>query len=247
MQSSPLEKACVRYSEYVRSDFEVAIKNWAVDMRLADVHSVIGGLLARQSVLGAEFSLQSNLWNFSVGPLFMSAMVEIRVNMSWLYIDPEPRCRKFLLYGLGQEKLELEYKRSLDHPLESTRSQESWLNSQRNEIFTDVNVGTWSGKTVKEMAIEANIADSSLLHSALASIVHSGWDHVFQIYLDRPGTLDAKAQLPADNGKIEFLLSSARVLDETFSAFLQFTNQGFKPTAYRYLEKQIRHQTKDGN
>lgn len=241
--ASDLAPILREFANGIRSEFEIAISSWDIDLRQEVVHAVIGGLLARQCVLAHEFALQPHLWNFSVGPLFVRSMVELYINFSWILLDPVVRGREFQLYGLGQAKLALEYARSLQELLEEKsahiKAEELWLNSQRHEIFTDVNVGMWSGKPLKDMAAEAGIPDSALLYSTLTGPSHGTWDHIFQIYLDDASSPNGKPAVPSQELKLDLLFTAARVLRQTFSKFHQFTKQADTSAAYELLLKKL--------
>ncbi len=97
-------------------------------------------------------------------------MTETYITLTWIFIDPLDRAQKFILYGLGQEKLQLEHRKADlqtqglkqdDDPV--VNSLESWINSQQYTFLTEVNVGSWSGIDIRAMSIEAGAMISTIL------------------------------------------------------------------------------------
>lgn len=237
------------YRESIRLEFETAISGWQIELENEIVHAVVGGLLARQCILATEFAMQPELWNFSLGPLFIRSMVELYINFEWILDDANKRSRDFYLYGMGQAKLALEYARSLEHFMGGTsievKAQEVWLNSQRHEMFTDVNVGLWSGKTLRDMAAEAKIPDSFILYSTLAGTAHGSWDHVLQIYLEDPLANNSAPSLPEQSPNLDFLISASRICKNTFDSFLQFTEQDISISSFKEIMTKVQEFTGD--
>ena len=101
--------------------------------------------------------------------------------------------QKFILYGLGQEKLQIEHlKVALDTvPAEDREAleqrieiQQAWLNSQHYSFLQQVDVGSWSGISTREMAKEAGCLD-------LYNHAYTGWSHAAHGTWNHIGRFDA--------------------------------------------------------
>jgi hypothetical protein len=113
-------------------------------------------------------------------------MVEVRINLAWILRQPDKRSREFIEYGLGRLKLTLEQYRHVlveegEDPKQNqfVQQAEVWINSQRHEFLTTVNVGSWSGSDLRR------IADSTgngrlyrLEYDPQSGAVHSMWQHI---------------------------------------------------------------------
>src|SRR3546814_8225011 len=69
-------------------------------------------MLARQATLAKDVARAPMLWTGNSAPILLRAMADAYINIAWLLLDPVERCRKFILFGLGQAKLELEHRRA---------------------------------------------------------------------------------------------------------------------------------------
>lgn len=237
-----LEEILNDYVACVRKDFESAVSNWGLDPINSDVQTVLGGLLSRQCILGTEMASDIVSWNNLYGPLILRAMAEATINMGWISLEPGIRAKMFIDYGLGQSKLALEQARNLESLFledpENVEAQSLWVNSQRHEIFTDVNVGQWAGSNLEEMAREANLTNIYYLYSFMVGSAHGTWDHVFQVYLDSPDE-DAKpivADIGLNPNTIKLV---AMLLDRSFSIFRTVANQAPTDATYKSLLAQM--------
>ena len=179
----------VSYSENVRAGFEERWRKIKPEIYDNFVHESVGGLLSRQATLTIEMARAPLLWNGHIAPLILRCMVDAYITLSWISEDPIERSQKYVRYGLGQEKLYIEImKESLDEDSSSFDAEnirkaiscrESWLNSQLAHWATEVNVGSWSGISVREMAQE--IGRESIYKYAYVPFsgpVHNMWQHV---------------------------------------------------------------------
>jgi hypothetical protein len=120
-------------------------------------------------------------WNGHIAPLLLRAMADVYINFAWVLCDPGDRAKKFILYGLGQAKLELEHRRAdlasreaKVGELERIQIQEDWINKQRATFLTDVNVGSWSGISTRTMADEAGCIDFyNYVYTPFSACTHS--------------------------------------------------------------------------
>lgn len=114
-------------------------------------------------------------------------MVDNYINLAWIFIDPPTRSKKFIEYGLGQQKLMIEHrkkeleKKGVKDPDNDPviKGLEDWVNSQRYTFLTTVSVGSWTDIDTRKMAEEAGCLDFyRYAFSPFSSAVHSQWDHV---------------------------------------------------------------------
>lgn len=160
-----------------------------IDTYYPHVPSVLAGLLARQATLTTRLAQCPPLWDGHSAPLHLRPMVECLVTFRWIIIDPVNRANEYVCYGLGQAKLQLsklqaELENMEEGPpkeraLWAARMQEAWILSQRLIQFVDVNLGSWTGSSIRQMCIETGDKDLYdwwfSVHSACA---HNTWTHV---------------------------------------------------------------------
>lgn len=206
---------------------------WKLDATIGDVHEVLGALLSRQVTLACEIARSPAMWNEHSAPIFLRAMCDTHINVAWILKDPVPRAREFILYGLGQVKLELAHRRA---HLESSMSRaeeeiiveglESFLRSQRHEFLTVVNLGSWSGKSTRVMAEEADCIDFyNLVYTPFSGVLHSQWQHVSRFNLEYcTNPLHGLHRVPVlvlPAIEPDYLYLAAKYLQKTFEAFDQ--------------------------
>lgn len=158
---------------------------------LALAGEVIAGLICRQCELAIAFAESPVLWRVSVAPVLLRTMIETHINLAWILLDPEDRAEKFVDYGLGQAKLLIRRrqehleKSGIDPDEDPTHvAQSAWLESQRLMMLTEVNVGSWSGKSTRALAQEADQRRLyDLAYEPFSSAVHSHWHHIGRLNL----------------------------------------------------------------
>jgi hypothetical protein len=226
-----LQETLEAFGRRAREEFEYRLKKWPTDLRHNEVHEVIGALLARQVTLAVQLASSFSNWNGHVAPLFLRAMADVYINIAWVLRDPDDRAKKFILYGLGQAKLELEHRRAdlatreaKSGEVEYIQIQENWINRQRATFLTDVNVGSWSGISTRTMADEAGCIDFyNYVYTPFSSCTHSTWYHVARYNLSpcnnplhRYHSVPAIIDTPLDP---HYLHLAARYLQKTFAKF----------------------------
>lgn len=167
-------------------EFEERWNTWEKDFALNEVHEVVGALLARQVTLFTKFTEIPSMWNWHIAPSILRTMVDTHINIAWILDEPLERSRKFISYGLGQTKLEIEHrKKRLDGSKDDKYLQlyvdnlERWLKSQRWGFLTEVNIGSWSGKNAREMAEEVGLLDFyNYCFVPFSAGTHSQWNHI---------------------------------------------------------------------
>ena len=161
-------------------------KHWRIDLARGEVHEVIGALLARQVTLATQLAQSPAIWNGHIAPLILRAMADVYIALAWVLKEPDARARKFVLYGLGQEKLQLEHRKTQLAEREPTpeeqlmiETSEAWINSQRFAFLTEVNLGSWSGLSTREMADQAGCLDFyNYVYTPFSACAHSMWHHI---------------------------------------------------------------------
>lgn len=181
-----LESIVIRVVEEIRKCLDTRLAKWKIDVAEREVHEVIGALLARQVTLAQELIESPRIWNEHLAPVVLRCMADVYISLAWILLDPLDRSRRFILYGLGQEKLLLEHRQEQlrkdgKDPTEdpAVQVQEQWINSQQFTFLTEVNVGSWSGIDTRKMAEEANCLDFyRYVYSPFSPAVHSTWNHI---------------------------------------------------------------------
>src|SRR5580698_8516400 len=217
----------------VRQELRLRCEACAPDFRMPEVFNVLTALLTRQATLAIQFASAPQLWNWHSAPLFLRAMTDVHITLSWILLDPKTRARQYIDHGLGQAVLELEHrKKSLDsatgHSKEGMdqmiRAYEAWINTQRWSFLVEVNVGAWSGKTTREMAEESGILDFyNYVYTPFSQGAHSTWFHVGR-FNSGPSESPLTRQLwmpriPDSPSDVWNLSLAAKYLDKSFNTF----------------------------
>lgn len=174
------------YCADVDRELAVRLDAWPPDFSQIQVHEVIGGMLAREATLAKDLARAPALWTGHSAPILLRAMADVYINIAWLLLDPIERCRKFILFGLGQAKLELEHRRAQIGARKPTPQEiamleagEKWIDNQRISWLLDVDLGKWSSLSVRQMAEEADCVDFyNYVYTPFSACAHSMWQHV---------------------------------------------------------------------
>jgi hypothetical protein len=132
------------------------------------------------------------------------------------------------LYGLGQEKLHIEHlKADAEQDDEQVQKliemKESWLNSQRRDFMTEVNVGNWAGLNTRKMAQESGCEGLyKFAYTPFSGVAHNMWQHV-SIYNLKPCSnpmhkyhkVPTILEAPMD---LDYVYRSAKYVDRTYEA-----------------------------
>lgn len=225
-------------------------KNWTIDLSQNEIHEVVGALLARQVTLSRQMARNPPIWNGHIAPLILRAMADVYIALAWVLKDPLNRSRKFVLYGLGQAKLQLEHRKAQIGDRRPTSEEkllieasEAWINSQRFTFLTEVNVGSWAGIPTRQMAEEADCIDFyNYVYNPFSACTHSMWHHIARYNLRQcANPLHQYHQVPEDpEFPIDpyYLYLSAKYLEKTFSAFdKKFGIKIGVPSAFDHLSE----------
>lgn len=216
----------------IRQELRLRCEAYTPDFRMPEVFNVLTALLARQATLAIQFASAPQLWNWHSAPLFLRAMTDVHITLSWILLDPKARARQYIDHGLGQAVLELEHrKKRLDSAPEHSkeemnrmiRAYEAWIDTQRWSFLVEVNVGAWSGKTTREMAEESGILDFyNYVYTPFSQGAHSTWFHVGR-FNSAPSESPLTRQLwiprIEDATDVWTMNLAAKYLDKSFNIF----------------------------
>lgn len=219
------------YIKAARRELHARYDSWQFDPTRSEVHEVVGALMARQVSIATQFAMNPGIWNGHIAPVLLRGMVDAYITFAWTLKDPLDRSRNFILHGLGQEKLYLEYFKSHfesddssaeEHP--AIQAITAWIDSQRFTFLTEVNIGSWSGASTREMAQDAGCMDIyRYAYTPFSSAAHSMWNHVAKYNLQLcENPLHQYHQVPVDTVfsiDPDYLYRAAKYLDKTFNAF----------------------------
>lgn len=161
---------------------------WSINANEIEIHEVIGAIIARQISLAKSFADNPQLWNNDLAPLFLRAMTENYITLHWILQEPLVRVRKFIEYGIGNEKLQIEKRKlilegqgenSNESENEMIESRTQWIDFHRYSFLTTVDVGSWSGISTRQMAIDSGCKDFyDLVYDPFSNCTHSSWNHI---------------------------------------------------------------------
>ena len=227
-------QAMESFVEHLLSQVQARSDVWAQDYADRHVHDVVVGLLARQATLAGELALNPPIWNDHSAPLFLRSMVENCITIAWILKSPDARAKHFIAYGLGQENLLLEHRKSV--LLESgsdpdkdpaTVEWERWLNGERYTFLTEVNVGSW-GPSLRDMAQEAGLIELYQNdYGRWSGATHNMWHHIVRFNVQHcTNPLHGQHRLPLIpilTPNVEFLQLAARYVDRVIGSFDEAT------------------------
>lgn len=245
---SQIEQLIKTFVEQARLELKERWEKWVIDLSQSELHEVVGALLARQVTLARQMAECPQIWNGHIATIILRAMADVYISLAWVLKDPVDRSRKFILYGLGQAKLQLEHHKAQigdREPIPEEKmlieASEAWMNSQRFTFLTEVNVGSWSGIPTRQMAEEADCIDFyNYVYNPFSACTHSMWHHIARYNLWQCANplhqyhqVPEDPQLPMDPYN---LYLAAKYLQKTLSAFDEkFSIQVDVPSAYEHL------------
>jgi hypothetical protein len=160
--------------------------NWAINPQEIEINEVIGAIIARQITLVKSFADNPQLWNNDLAPLFLRTMTENYITLHWILKEPLDRVRKFIAYGIGNEKLQIEKRKAIleekgegNNHTDMIENQMQWINFHRYTFLTIVDIGSWSGISTRQMAIDSGCKEFyDLVYDPFSNCVHSSWNHI---------------------------------------------------------------------
>lgn len=154
-----------------------------------EVNSVFSTLVARQASLAIGLTESPQSWNPHIAPLFLRSMIECLITLRWIRLDPITRSKEYINFGLGAEKLQAHhYQKAMeseDDPSLRERIERigelsvAWVDSQQFQQFVEVNLGSWTGQSIRKIAQASKSEDLyNFAYTPFSAVVHNQWNHV---------------------------------------------------------------------
>ena len=177
------------YENYLVQSYYSLWESIEIEPDKLEAYSVIGGLLSRQITLSIELARSPNTWNGHSAPLFLRAMTDLCIAIGWILGDIDERSKKYIMHGLGDEKLLMElYEQEIQSNPNSSNIEEmqqwvemksKWINSQRRDWAVEVNLGNWANLDYRSMATEASLESLyKFAYKPFSHVAHNMWPHV---------------------------------------------------------------------
>ena len=226
-----ISSAISKYNDNIYLELQDRWNNWKIDLSKKEIYELVGGILSRQVTILTQYATSLNFWNGDVAPIILRSLADNYINLAWILKKPEDRAKKFILYGLGQAKLNLEHRKqqmerdgldpSNDPLIEATQK---WIDGQRYTFLTEVNLGSWSEMNTRTMAEEAGCIDFyNYVYQPFSSACHNMWNHISRynlIYSDNPlHMLLLKPIVERIPPEVEYLELGAKYLAKMFDLF----------------------------
>jgi hypothetical protein len=237
-----------KYIEAINVELDSRWETWQIDLSKAEMHEVIGALLARMVTLATELASAPQIWNEHIAPMILRSMADAYISLAWIFGDPLERARKYVLYGLGQAKLGIEHRKA---QLENDgvnvgddmiiQAAESWINMQRYIFLTEVNLGSWSDLTIRKMAEVADCVDFyNYVYTPFSAATHNMWHHIGRYNMKLcTNPLHGVHFVPIDaalESHPDYLRLAAKYVDKAFRLFDEKTGVVIQtPSAYKEL------------
>jgi len=174
------------YAQNIDSEFKHFWNSWEIELSEKEIHEVLSALIARQITIAIQFNSCIAGWTGDLAPIVLRSLADNYINIAWILKSPLERSRKFIFYGIGREKLNMEHRKlqmeedgfdSENDPL--IRLSKEWINFHQYDFLTDVNVGSWSEKSVFKMAEEGECKGFyNHVYQPFSNVAHSTWNHV---------------------------------------------------------------------
>lgn len=248
-----LSKIIEGYSDNLKTELKELWNGFKIDLSIKELYEVIGGIIARQITITTHFISNSNIWTNDIAPIILRSLADNYINLAWILESPVDRAQKFILHGLGQEKLILEHRKSqmINDGLnpdedEVIKFSEIWVNSQRYTFLTDVNLGSWSGLSTREMAQQANCMDFyNFVYQPFSIAAHNMWNHIGKYNLRTSNnSLHKLLKVPVISeitSHLDYLDLAAKYTDKCFWIYYQkFPNVKVSESSYAILKEQLR-------
>lgn len=234
-----IEGFITAFTHFVHDDFRAREGAWELDLGKPQERQVILGLLARQGTLAIEIVSNPGIWNPNIAPIMLRAMADIHITLVWLIQNPSDRVPLYIQDGLGAIKLEIAHRKEEFEKTgiiggvqqkEYIDYLEKWLESQQLEFLTEVNLGSWSGKSTRVMAQEADCIDFyNYVFQPFSAAVHSYWSHVGRInveYCQNPAhNYHLLPVIPSFEPDTHWCRMAGKYLAKTLSSFDEFIGQ----------------------
>ncbi|MEB3414628.1 DUF5677 domain-containing protein [Alteriqipengyuania sp. WL0013] len=149
-------------------------------------NSVFSALLARQTSLSLGLAESPFTWSGHIAPLILRSMIDLLITYRWIALEPQSRAAEYVNYGLGSEKLlTAHYQSALEEGGEDesvrriAEANLAWIEGQQFQMFVEVNLGSWTGKSIRQMCVETGDEDLyKFSYTPFSAAVHNMWNHV---------------------------------------------------------------------
>lgn len=181
------------YDTRLKAELSEAWSRCALDLAVPLPGEVQAALIARQARFAVALVTEPNLWAYDIGRIILRCMVDTHITLAWLIKKGRTdHYERYVEYGLGQEKLLMEH---LNTRLDESSPKASdlkrqiegmgqWINSQLATWLLPVNVGSWTDKSVRDLAQEADCKDIyALAYAPYSTVVHGSWNAVAKLNL----------------------------------------------------------------
>lgn len=161
-----------------------------------EIEAAVGALTARQIALATQLVEAPSLWNGHSAPLFLQAMAQVHITLTWVINNPEVNAPLLIACGLNQEQdhLNRQWLKQSEVGSESAdRLAElgGWIDTQRT-IFAGVSEAVDVGwPSVREMADQAGCLEFyELFYLPFEGNARSNWPHLGRYHLKLCGNPD---------------------------------------------------------
>jgi len=251
------ERSLTKYLHILDCGYIERFNKIPKDLSKSENFEIICALLVRQVSIGKRLARNPDILDYHVGTILLRALIDNHITIAWIFKDYEDRIQKYILHGLGQEKLYLEHlekTKDTDNIAQDVskiiNANENWINSQRYSFLTEVNVGSWSGLPTRVMANQADCTDLyNFAYTPFSASTHSMWNHVGKYNVTTSeNPLHKYCLIPTDyemEPRIDVLLNSAKYIQKSFSAFDGYFNITCETKGpYNYWLDEIEKNTK---
>jgi len=245
-------KIIEQYADNLENELKELWNGFKIDLSIKEQFEVIGGIIARQITITTYFVSNSDIWTGDIAPIILRSLADNYINLSWILESPKDRAQKFILHGLGQEKLMIEHHKNKlredglnPDEDEFIQFSEQWINSQRYTFLTDVNLGSWSGLSIREMAQQANCMDFyNFVYQPFSTAAHNMWNHIAKYNLrTSDNVLHKLLKVPVISritSQLEYLDLAAKYTDKCFWIYYKkFPNGKERKSSYTTLNEQL--------
>lgn len=199
-------------------------------------YEVSMGLLSHQVYLSVHYISMPLLWNDGIGGIICRSIIENIINLAWILKgDSQQRAQMYIQHGRGQEKLQIERlkERLCDlaegsEPYQSLAQQierrETLLSTDQYPFLIDVNVGSWSDKNLRSLAMESGKEDLyKNFFDTFSNVSHGTWNVIAKHNMKRSNSplhrYKLRPYLGVSQPNISWVSVIANWMDEAFEIF----------------------------
>jgi len=181
-------KATREFANTQRTKLEQACQEIPVDLYEPTRQEVLLGIIGRQFRLLCAILTDPHLWTGDLASHLLRGLFEGLLTMKYLEANPS-LYPKFAEYGLGQLKLYKLHLQQIEASQESADPDltayldqlEAVIDSEEWEERLPIHLGSWSGKSERDMATEVGMeTEYRLLYQPYSMDVHGTWASLFR-------------------------------------------------------------------